>query len=267
MEKTIFEIPQMDCASEENLVRLKLDGMAEIKNLDFDIPKRHLTVYHDGRIELIENSIADLNLGARRLGTEQADELEFEEPAKQRKLLWTVLAINFAFFAIEMTAGLISGSMGLVADSLDMLADSFVYGISLFAVGASVSRKQNIATLAGYFQITLAVIGFVEVVRRFIGVEEMPDFATMIVVSVLALLANGFCLYLLQKSKSKEAHMQASAIFTSNDVIINLGVIAAGVLVYISGSNKPDLIVGTIVFIVVIRGALRILKLGNRRGG
>lgn len=263
MEKTTFEIPKMDCPSEENLIRLKLDGIREIKNLDFDIPNRRLFVFHDGRLEQIESSIADLNLGGRHLNTEHSNEIEFEEPAKQRKLLWTVLAINFAFFAIEMTTGLISGSMGLVADSLDMLADSFVYGISLFAVGAAAARKKNIAKLAGYFQITLAVIGFVEVVRRFFGVEEMPEFGTMIVVSILALIANGFCLYLLQKSKSQEAHMQASAIFTSNDVIINLGVIVAGVLVYLLGSNKPDLIVGTIVFIVVVRGAIKILKLGK----
>jgi Co/Zn/Cd efflux system component len=263
MEKTVFEIPKMDCPSEENLVRIKLDGISEIKNLDFDIPHRRLSIFHDGQLERIESSIVDLNLGGKRLSTGQTDETEFEEPIKQRKLLWTVLAINFGFFAIEMTTGLISGSMGLVADSLDMLADSFVYGISLFAVGAAAARKKNIAKLAGYFQITLAVIGFVEVVRRFFGVEEMPEFGTMIVVSILALIANGFCLFLLQKSKSQEAHMQASAIFTSNDVIINLGVIIAGVLVYLLGSNKPDLIIGTIVFVVVVRGAIKILKLGK----
>jgi len=74
----------------------------------------------------------------------------------------------------------------------------------------------------------------------------------MIVVSILALAANGLCLYLLQKSKSKEAHMQASMIFTSNDVIINLGVITAGLLVHWLNSNKPDLIIGTIVFVLVI---------------
>lgn len=263
MEKTTFKIPKMDCPSEENLVRLQLDGIGAIKNLDFDIPNRQLIVFHNGQIEQIESSILDLNLGGERLHTETTDQTEFEEPAKQRKLLWTVLGVNFAFFALEMTTGLISGSMGLVADSLDMLADSFVYAISLFAVGAAVTRKKNIARLAGYFQITLAVIGFVEVVRRFVGVEEMPDFGVMIIVSILALIANGFCLYLLQKSKSKEAHMQASAIFTSNDVIINLGVISAGVLVYLLGSNKPDLIIGTIVFVVVTRGALKILKLGK----
>ena len=267
MEKTIFEIPQMDCPSEENLIRLRLDGIAEIKHLAFDIPQRRLTVHHEGRLDTIESSIKDLNLGGTRVSTEKSEETGFEEPAKQRRLLWTVLAINFGFFAIEMTTGLLSGSMGLVADSLDMLADAFVYGISLFAVGASLARKQRIATLAGIFQLGLAVVGFVEVVRRFLGVEEMPDFGTMIVVSILALFANGFCLYLLQRSRSEEAHMQASAIFTSNDVIINLGVIIAGVLVYLLGSNMPDLIVGAIVFVVVLRGALRILKLGKSAGG
>ena len=154
--------------------------------------------------------------------------------------------------------------MGLVADSLDMLADSFVYGISLLAVGKSLTRKKRIANLAGYFQIALAIIGFIEVLRRFFRVEQLPDFTTMIFVSILALIANGMCLYLLQKSKSKEeAHLKASMIFTSNDVIINLGVIAAGLLVNWLNSNKPDLIIGTIVFVIVIRGAIRILKLGK----
>ncbi|HQU81692.1 MAG TPA: cation transporter [Pyrinomonadaceae bacterium] len=263
MQKTVFEIPQMDCPSEENLIRIKLDGISQIKNLDFDVPNRKLSVFHEGELERIESSIADLNLGGRKLKTEESVETEFEEPTKQRKLLWTVFAVNFGFFAIEITTGLISGSMGLIADSLDMLADSLVYAISLFAVGATLARKKLIAQIAGYFQITLALLGFVEVVRRFVGIEEMPDFSTMIVVSVLALIANGFCLYVLQKSKSTEAHMQASQIFTSNDVIINLGVIVAGVLVYLLGSNKPDLVVGTVVFVVVVRGALKILKLGK----
>lgn len=254
----------MDCPSEENLIRMKLDGISSIANLDFDIPNRKLTVFHSGQVDQIEKSILELNLGGKKMSTEQTDQTEFKENANQKKLLWTVLIINFAFFLIEMTTGLISKSMGLVADSLDMLADSFVYGISLFAVGGTLIRKKQIAKLAGYFQIILAIIGFVEVLRRFFGAEEMPDFLTMIIVSIFALIANGICLYLLQKSKSKEeAHMKASMIFTSNDVVINLGVITAGILVNWLNSNKPDLIIGTIVFALVIQGAIRILKLGK----
>lgn len=264
MNKTVYEIAKMDCASEENLIRMKLDGISEIKNLEFDIPNRMLTVYHEGQISLIEKSIIELNLGGKKITSEQTNQTEFAENTNQAKLLWAVLAINFAFFLIEITTGLISRSMGLVADSLDMLADSFVYGLSLFAVGGTLSRKKSIAKFAGYFQITLAIFGFVEVLRRFFGVEALPDFKTMIVVSVLALIANGICLYLLQQSKSKEeAHMKASMIFTSNDIIINLGVIAAGLLVNWLNSNKPDLVIGTIVFILVIQGARRILKIGT----
>lgn len=263
MEKTVFEITKMDCPSEENLIRMKLDDIPEIKNLEFDVPNRKLTVVHTGKLDKIESSVIDLDLGGKRLHTEQSVHVDFEEQSNQRKLLWSVLALNFAFFIIELTTGLISKSMGLVADSLDMLADSFVYAMSLFAVGGTLARKKRISKLAGYFQITLAIMGFVEVIRRFIGIEEMPNFSTMIVISSLALIANAICLYLLQKSKSKEAHMQASMIFTSNDVIINLGVIIAGILVVWLSSNKPDLIVGAIVFVLVIQGAIRILKLGK----
>ena len=264
MYKTIFEITKMDCPSEENLIRMKLEGISSIANLVFDIPNRKLTVFYNGEIDKIEKSVFELNLGGKKISTEQTDKTEFSENSNQKKLLWTVLGINFTFFLIEMTTGIISKSMGLVADSLDMLADSFVYGISLFAVGGTLTRKKRIAKLAGYFQITLAIIGFVEVLRRFFKEEELPDFLTMIIISIFALIANGVCLYILQKSKSKEeAHMKASMIFTSNDVIINLGVIIAGVLVNLLDSNKPDLIIGTIVFILVIQGAFRILKLSK----
>lgn len=264
MEKTIFEIPKMDCPSEENLIRMKLDEVSSISNLDFDIPNRIMIVYHSGQIDQIEKSVLDLKLGGKIISTEQSDLTNFKENRNQQKLLWTVLGINFAFFLIEMTSGIISKSMGLLADSLDMLADSFVYGISLLAVGGTLTKKKSIAKLAGYFQIVLATIGFMEVLRRFLRAEKLPDFSTMIIVSIFALIANGICLYLLQKSKSKkEAHMKASMIFTSNDVIINLGVIVAGFLVNWLNSNKPDLIIGTIVFVLVIQGAIRILKLGK----
>lgn len=264
MKKTIFEITKMDCPSEENLIRMKLDGISCIINLDFDIPNRELAIYHRGEPDQIERAIAELGLGSKKISTEETNQTEFKENTNQKNLLWTVLAINFIFFMLEMATGLISKSMGLVADSLDMLADSFVYGISLFAVGGSLMRKKKIAKLAGFFQITLAFIGFWEVLRRFFTDEQLPEFSTMIIVSILALIANGICLYLMQKSKSKnEAHMKASLIFTSNDIIINLGVIVAGILVNWLNSSKPDLIIGSVVFILVIQGAFRILKISK----
>lgn len=254
----------MDCPSEEQLIRMKLQNFDSIELLEFDIPNRKLSVYHNGNPEPVFSALETLNLNTTLISTEEADFIKRTDTgSNQRKLLLTVLVINFLFFGLEMLFGIFSNSMGLIADSLDMLADSIVYALALFAVGGTIARKNNIAKFAGYFQILLAIIGFVEVIRRFVGLEEMPDFKTMIIVSVLALMANALCLYLLQKNKSKEAHMQASMIFTSNDVIINSGVIIAGLLVNWLDSGYPDLIIGAIVFVIVARGAYRILNIAK----
>lgn len=265
IKKSTFIIQKMDCPSEEQMIRMKLEGINVIEGLEFDIPNRKLFVFHRDNPDKFEQKIYDLDLDASLDETDVADEFTRDVNAEkiQRKVLWTVLIINFSFFVIEMVYGWISGSMGLVADSLDMLADSVVYGLSLFAVGAALSRKKKIAKMSGYFQMLLAGLGLMEVVRRFLGFEEVPVFQTMIIVSSLALIANTYSLYLIQKAKSAEAHMQASMIFTSNDIIINAGVILAGVLVYFTNSKYPDLVIGFLIFLIVIRGALRILKLAK----
>lgn len=266
MYQTLFKIDKMDCPSEENLIRMKFEELTQIKHLEFDLNHRELTVFHKLGIEEIEECLKQLNLGHKKLYTKKSNRQSFDQNTDQRKVLWSVLIINLVFFILEMGYGLVSKSMGLVADSLDMLADSFVYAISLIAVGKSLAHKKTVAKIAGYFQIILALIGFGEVIRRTIYSVEFPNYLTMIIISVLALVGNVLCLYLLQKSKDKdEAHIKASLIFTSNDVVINLGVIVAGLMVYLLNSNMPDLIIGAIVFFIVSKGAIRILSLSKNK--
>lgn len=266
MYQTLFKIDKMDCPSEENLIRMKFEELTQIKYLEFDLNHRELTVFHKLGIEEIEECLKQLNLGHKKLYTKKSNRQSFDQNTDQRKVLWSVLIINLVFFILEMGYGLVSKSMGLVADSLDMLADSFVYAISLIAVGKSLAHKKTVAKIAGYFQIILALIGFGEVIRRTIYSVEFPNYLTMIIISVLALVGNALCLYLLQKSKDKdEAHIKASLIFTSNDVVINLGVIVAGLTVYWLKSNMPDLIIGAIVFFIVSKGAIRIISLSKNK--
>ena len=253
----------MDCPSEEQLIRMKLENFSQVKHLRFDIPNRKLEVHHTEEVLPVHQAISQLGLNDMLENTVEAELPLSTDESQQRKILWWVLGINFAFFVVEMTTGWISRSMGLVADSLDMLADSIVYGLSLFAVGAAISRKKKVAKMSGYFQMGLALLGFAEVLRRFFYESETPLFQWMIIISVLALIGNLVSLWLINKAKSEEAHMQASAIFTSNDIIVNGGVILAGILVYWLESKWPDLAIGWIVFAFVMRGAIRILKLAQ----
>lgn len=263
-EKANFHIPKMDCPSEEQLIRMKLESIPHVYHLEIDIPGRSLHVYHQSDTDLIAEKLNELNLGATLVSASGYDKLPANDNvAEQKKLLWKVLAINFFFFVLEWIFGIVSGSMGLFADGLDMLADSFVYGMALIAAGGSALRKKNIATVAGYMQLLLAIIGFAEIIRRSFFVSESPEYLQMIVVSIFALLGNAACLFLLQKSKSTESHMKASMIFTSNDIIANAGVIVAAVVVWLSNSRWPDLLVGGIVFFLLAKGAFAILKLAK----
>ena len=54
--------------------------------------------------------------------------------------------------------------------------------------------------------------------------------------------------------------MRAAWIFSANDVIANMGVILAGVLVMVSASRWPDLVIGLTVAGIVLRGGIRILR-------
>lgn len=187
-------------------------------------------------------------------------ESELEEAAElERRTLGQLLAINAAMFVAEGAAGVWAQSTGLLADSLDMLADAAVYGIALYAVGRSLRAHEDAALASGILQIALGLGLLAEVLRRLVQGSE-PQSMIMIAVSLVALIANLSCLALIAKHRHGGVHMRASWIFSENDVIANLGVIASGILVMLLGSRLPDLVIGAIISVVVIRGGLLILR-------
>jgi len=263
-----FSVPKMDCPSEERMIRLALNGFSELNSLSFDLSSRQVRAFHDGPVDQIATKLESLGLGATLLGTQPAsqeaasansasEELTASKEAGSLKIL---LGINATMFVIELGVGLIAQSTGLIADSLDMFADAAVYGLALFAVGRAAQLQVRAAHLAGFIQIVLALGVLVEVVRRFIYGSE-PESMLMMGIGLVALVANVSCLLLIYGHREGGAHMKASWIFSANDVIANIGVIAAGALVAWTGSSYPDLVIGTVVGLIVLNGARRILAL------
>lgn len=179
--------------------------------------------------------------------------------AAQKTVLMVLLAINGVMFVVEIVLGIYSQSTSLIADSLDMLADATVYSIGLYAVGKTARHKARAAYISGVFQIGLGAIVIIDVMRRFILGSE-PESIIMILVGMAALLANVVCLKLISKHRNGEVHMRASWIFSKNDVLANLGTIIAGVLVFYLGSRLPDLVIGCMIALLVIKGGLAIIK-------
>ncbi len=262
--RSVFDVPGMDCPSEERVVRMSLDGVDGLAGVEVDLTARRVAVLHRGDVAEISGRLEPLGFGARLVATAADAPAPAAgvpgDDARERRALRAVLAINAAMFAVELVAGWIAQSTGLIADSLDMLADASVYGLSLYAVGRAPRLKLRAAHASGVLQAALAIGALVDVTRRsFAG--SAPEAPAMIAVSLLALAANVVSLALVSRHRAGGAHMKASVIFSTNDVLANLGVIGAGALVAWTGSRLPDLAVGTIVALLVLSGGVRILRL------
>ncbi|MGA7757937.1 MAG: cation transporter [Ilumatobacteraceae bacterium] len=257
-----FHVAKMDCAAEEQLVRMALSDIDGINRVSVDMDQRDVVIDHDTSPDAIGTA-----LDALRLDTHHVDDTSRIAPPgnerRERSALVFAFVVNAGFFVGELTVGVISRSMGLIADALDMGADAGVYALSLAAVGTATATKKRLARASGFVQLGLAAFGLVEVTRRSLADTELPDPGSMIVMSLLALAGNVATLLVLQRVRSGEAHLQASWIFTANDIKANLLVIGAAIGVMATDSQIPDLVAGGIIFAVVANGARRILSISR----
>lgn len=82
----------------------------------------------------------------------------------------------------------------------------------------------------------------------------------MFAVAALSLAVNATVLCMLRRYREGEVHLRASWIFTRADVIANVGVIVAGILVLLTDSRVPDLIIGCAIGLYVLKEAFEILR-------
>lgn len=179
--------------------------------------------------------------------------------AADRKILRTVLLINLGQCAAGIGLGMWAASTALMGAGLDNLADASVYAVSLYAVGRAAMVKVRAARLSGFLLIGLAVLLLMEVLRRFAGGEEPVGPAMMAMAAVNAAL-NLVCLRLLRRHRGEDVNFKASAIFTSNDSIVNGAIVLSGALVMWLGSNVPDLVLGVVVAGIAANGGREILR-------
>jgi Co/Zn/Cd efflux system component len=259
----VFSVPKLDCPTEERLIRMALADLDGIDQIEVDLSSRQLEVRHRCELAGVVGKLEPLGLGAVLVGTEACKGESEGAPAQaghEGAVLRLVLGINALMFIVELSVGWVSESTGLIADSLDMLADAMVYAVSLYAVGRGARQQYRAATLAGTVQLVLGLGVLVEVGRRVFGGSD-PVSLAMMVMAAVALVANLACAKLLQSHRHRGAHMEASWIFTTTDALANLGVVIAGALVMVTGSAVPDMVIATAIAVLVLRGAVRILRL------
>lgn len=177
---------------------------------------------------------------------------------QQRRVLVAVLAINAVMFVVEFSAGAIAGSTALMADATDMLGDALVYAVSLYALARSERWKAGAALVKGVFILALGVGIVVNVIAK-VQSGVPPSSTLMLAFGALALLANLVCLRLLWRFRAQDVNMASTVACSRNDVISNVGVLVAAVLVAWLASPWPDIVIGSAIAALFLRSALRVI--------
>jgi Cd2+/Zn2+-exporting ATPase len=119
--KTVFRIDDMDCPTEEGLIRDKLTGMIGVTALDFNLIQRRLTVTHSP--EVLENIVSAL----QNIGFEAKIESGNSTPATPQieaisKTNWWLLAFSGIAATLSEVLGWIAGVPEWAIIALALLA-------------------------------------------------------------------------------------------------------------------------------------------------
>lgn len=177
----------------------------------------------------------------------------------QSKTLKIVLLINVLLFGLTAYYGLIAHSTGLLSESLDDLGDTITYALSLYVVYKSNQMKAKVAIIKGCLILLGALIVLSQVIRHIID-STVPVFEVMGTVALIALILNAVCLFLLTKHREQDINMSSVWECSRNDILNNVAIILASVIVWMTNLGWADIAVGLVLSLLLIKSSVKVLK-------
>lgn len=177
------------------------------------------------------------------------------------KILWIVLLINLIVFFGQFSAAIIANSSSLLADSIDMLGDVLAYSISIYAFNKGEKWGARASLFKGTIIFILASVVLLDVTKQIFTVEIVPNSNLMLIFSLIGLVANSICLWLLTTYQNDNLNMKSVWICSRNDIFVNLSVIFTAILVSYFQSKWPDIIVGSALAVILFKSAIHIVTL------
>ena len=185
------------------------------------------------------------------------------DPAYRRALWWVVI-LNVGFGLAEMVGGFFANSQALKADALDFLGDGSITFVGLLALGWAAPTRARVAMTQGLFlgALGLSVIGMAAW-RALNAIPPEPEL--MGGIGVAALIVNVTAALILARFREGgDAQARAIWLFSRNDAINNVAVIAAAALVFWLDSAWPDLVVAAAIAVVFLHSAWEIMRDARR---
>lgn len=189
--------------------------------------------------------------------------------AAHRRRLALALVLIGGFFVVELVAGLLSGSLALLSDAGHMAADVVTLAAALAATviaarpdrsGRRTYGNYRIEVLASLLAV-LIMLGVstgvvIAAVHRF-GTAVQVDAGPMLVVGVMGLVVNLVVLRLLHAGAEESLNVKGAYLEVMADTVGSLGVIAAAILIRLTGATWVDTAVALAVgLFIAVRAVL-----------
>ena len=188
-----------------------------------------------------------------------ADEERFATDPGYRRALTMVVALNLGFGMLEAIGGFVADSQALKADSLDFIGDGSISLVGLFALAWTTRTRAQVALSQGIFlgALGLGVLGFA-LYRALTATAPEPELMGGIGVAALAVNVTA-ALTLARFREGGDAQARAIWLFSRNDALANIAVIAAAGLVAWTGNAWPDLVVAAGIAVLFLHSAVAII--------
>jgi cobalt-zinc-cadmium efflux system protein len=191
--------------------------------------------------------------------------------AQNRRVLAIVLALTAGFTVVEVVGGLATDSLALLADAAHMLSDNLALGLALFAVWLAgrpstptrtfgYQRAEILAALFnGLVLVALAIWIFVEAWQRFSDPPEVLA-GWVAVVAVLGLGVNLLAARLLHRHAHDTLNVRAALRHVIADALGSVGVLAAALVIMLTGWRYADPLAGAIIGVLVLASSWAVLR-------
>ena len=190
---------------------------------------------------------------------------------RHEKPLWWALGLTTTFLVVEVAGGLITNSLALLSDAAHMMTDVFALAIALFAVRLS-RRPPDAKRTYGYARMEAigAMIngGLLFLVAGYILYEAIGRFGTppevgstgMLVIASAGLVINLISMRLLKAGSGTSLNVKGAYLEVWADMLGSVGVIAAAVVIMLTGWHLADPIIAVLIGLWVLPRTWKLLS-------
>jgi Co/Zn/Cd efflux system component len=183
-----------------------------------------------------------------------------------RRTVLVVAALNLAYFFVESGVALAIGSVSLLADSVDFLEDTAVNLLIFVALGWSALAQSRAGKAMSLVILLPALAAAWQAFSKF-GDPVAPDPMALTLTAGGAVVVNSVAALLLTRVRHHAGSMSHAAwLAARNDVLVNVAIIAMGLVTFATGSGWPDIVLGLVIVVLNVTAAREVWEVATEEG-